>query len=78
MKELLAGLKDVGNEGRQMDALVELCEVHMHLHCSSSLTSLTFALGRCCPWGKRIFCWALMSTRSCRYAYPYLYSSDGG
>ena len=31
MKELLAGLKDVGNEGRQMEALVELCEVN----CSS-------------------------------------------
>jgi hypothetical protein len=32
MKELLIGLKEVGNEGRQMEALVELCEVRPGEH----------------------------------------------
>ncbi len=29
MKELLAGMKDIGNEGRQMESLMELCEASM-------------------------------------------------
>ncbi len=43
MKELLAGLKEVGNEGRQMEALVELCEVRrilQHFFLDESLTDL--------------------------------------
>jgi hypothetical protein len=67
MKELLIGLKEVGNEGRQMEALVELCEVRFtHQHFFAMQVEL-FDHRRSCPWATRMYCWVSVSIHSSRF-----------
>jgi hypothetical protein len=57
MKELLIGLKEVGNEGRQMEALVELCEVRLTRQPCSECRLNLFDHLRSCRWATRMCCW---------------------